>query len=86
MGVDDLAARGLAHAHVALHAAIRQAGRRDGEVLLSPRVASDAEVRPLHAAEAEAMLVVVTCCAQTTAGAARGLIPREPPPLRAWPP
>jgi len=72
MRVDDLTADGLAHAHVALHAAIRRAGRWAGEVIFAPRVAPGAEVRPLHDAEAKAMFVVVTRRAQTTAKVARG--------------
>jgi hypothetical protein len=67
MRVDDLPADGLAHANVTLHAAIRQAGRWDGEVPCAPRVAPGAEIRRLHGAQAEAMLIVVTRRAQTTA-------------------
>src|SRR5262249_9183651 len=44
-----------------------------------PRVASGAEVRPLHGAEAEAMFVVMTRRAQTTAKLARGRITHEAP-------
>src|SRR5262245_11148372 len=74
MRVDDLAAHGLARAHVAQHAAIRQARSGDGEVRFAPRVAPDAEVRSLHGAEADTMLVVVTRRAQTTAQLARGRV------------
>src|SRR5438876_189527 len=82
MRVDDLPAGGLADANVTLHAAIRQAGRRDEEVSFAPRVASGAKVRLLHRAEAEAMLVVVARRAQTTAELARGRVAHEAPALR----
>lgn len=80
MRVDDLTALGLAHACVALHAAIRRAGRWAGEVVYAPRVAAGAEVRPLHDAEAKAMFVVVTGRAQTAAEIARGRVAHEAPP------
>src|SRR5262245_1665804 len=83
MRVDDLAAHGLAHAHVALHAAIRRTGSGNGEMGFAPRVAPGTEVRLLHGAEADAMLVVVTRCAQTTAQLTRGRITHEAPPGRS---
>ena len=72
MRVDDLPADGLAHANVALHAAIRRALRWAGEVVLARRVAPGAEVRPLHGTETKAMFVVVTGRAQAPAEIARG--------------
>ena len=82
MRVDHLTADGLAHANVALHAAIPWGGRGNGEVGFAPRVAAGAEVPPLHGAEAEAMLVVVTRRAQTAAEIARGRVAHEAPGLR----
>src|SRR5262249_61512234 len=82
MRVDDLPADGLADTHVALHAAIRLAGRGRGEVFFAPRVAPGAEVRPLHGAEIETMFVVVACRAQTTAEIARRRVAHEAPALR----
>src|SRR6266850_3458309 len=79
MRVDDLPAGGLAHPNVALHAAIRRAG--GGEVLLASRVTRGAEIGPLHGAEAEAVLVVVTRRAQTTAELARRRVTHEAPAL-----
>src|SRR5262249_47218336 len=82
MRVDDLAAHCLAHAHVALQASIPQAGSRDGEVLFASRVAPSTEVRLLHGAETDAMLVVVTRRAQATPQLARGRVTHEAPPAR----
>src|ERR1700730_10213994 len=82
MRVDDLPVHGLAHTHVALQTAIRHAGCLDGEVPFPPRVAPGAEVRPLHGAEAKAMVVVVTRRAQTTADLARGGVTHEASPPR----
>jgi len=82
MRVDDLPAHGLAHANMAPYAAIRRAGRGDGKVSVTPRMAARAEVGSLHGAEAEAMVVVVARRTETTAELARGRVTHEPSRLR----
>ena len=67
MRVDDLACYGLAHPNVACDASILRVGGSVGKMLLALYVAADAEACALDQAEIEAVLVVVTCRAQTAA-------------------
>src|SRR5215831_20665354 len=79
MDVDDLSLDGLAHAHVALHATVRQTGRGGGrEVLFAPCVAPGAEIRSIHGTEAEAVFIVVARRAQPAAELSRGRVAHEP--------
>ena len=66
MRIDDLASHGHADPSVAGEASIRVGGRL-GEMLRAIAVAADAEVRLLDRPEIEAVFVVVTGRAQTTA-------------------
>jgi len=79
MGVDDLASGRVANAHVALHAAVRQPGGWTRKVFFPSHMAPGAEVRSLHGAEAEAVLVVVARGAQSATELARGRVAHEPP-------
>jgi hypothetical protein len=84
MRVDDLARDGLANPNMAGDAAILRFGRRAGEMLLAICVTAEAEVCPLNGAEIEAVLVVVTRRAQTTAQRPRRRIANETSRRLGW--
>jgi len=67
---------------VGLGAAIAEARRRHGEVVLAAGVTAGAEVGALHDGEVQAMLVVVAGRAEAAPERARRRIAHEAPPAR----
>ena len=67
MRVHDLAGHGHPNSTMAGDASILPVGSQIGKMPLTIGVAADAEVCPLDGAETEAVVIVVTRCAQATA-------------------